>query len=91
MVFERRDGKKEKENGAFNRYFNTRNREGCSWGCSHLDPRAAAGLMQTPVNSLNLTKLGIICLWFRAPGAPGSSVVWIRTILGYPQEKERLG
>ena len=64
-------GRKRKKNGAFNRYFNTRNREDCSWCCSHLDPAAAAGLMQTPVNSLNLTKLGIIWFWFRAPGAPG--------------------
>ena len=91
MVFKRRDGKKEKENGAFNRYFNTRNREGCSWGCSHLDPRAAAGLMQTPVNSLNLTKLGIICLWFRAPGVPGVSSEGDETWSKLSTRKRKIG
>jgi len=55
MVFKRRDGKKEKENGAFTRYFNTGNREDCSWGCSHLDPAAAAGMQQHgDVNSRKL-------------------------------------
>ena len=43
-----KDGRKRKKNGAFTRYFNTGNSEGCSRSCSHLDPGAAAGLMQTP-------------------------------------------
>ena len=36
------------KNGTFTGYFNTGNSEGCSWCCSHLDPPAAPGMMQTP-------------------------------------------
>jgi len=37
---------KEKENGAFNRYFTTGNSEDCSWCCSPVVPGAAAGMQQ---------------------------------------------